>query len=591
MDADHRLPEPATSVEHELLALLNRQVRRVPVPVFLAAVLVAGLAYGRVPTWLLAVWLGLVVVVLIARRLVLGRVSAAGLLTIDQKLRLAVAMSAANGITHGLSLAFFPWLPDFHRVLLSMILIGLCAGSVATTAGHRGVFLGYALPILLPLSALWVATPGTEAPEWVLRSTGILILLLGVILVALAGDVFRLFKESFDIRLEQSALNRKLRVALDEAEAASRAKTRFLASASHDLRQPMQTLSVFAAALAMRPLDERSHQIAQYMNEALLDLTSELDALLDVSKLDAGVVRANVVTIPLGPVLQRMHQAFETAAREKGLDLRVDAPGDVAVRADRQLLERVLRNLLENAVKYTRQGRVAVDACVKGDAAVLSIRDTGPGIAPEEQDRIFEEFYQLDNPERDRKKGLGLGLAIVRRLVDLMDIRLELHSQPGQGSSFVLTMPLAQAGGAEQAGPAAAWPLGRLKVLVVDDELAVARGMQVLLEETGCDVSVATDTAEALQRARDTRPHIVLADLRLRGEDSGLKTISALRQLYPRLPALIVSGDTAPERLQEVRRAGIELLHKPLRREAIFTGIARAMEEESKHERQRAGPG
>lgn len=589
MDADHHLSEPATSVEHELLALLNRQVRRVPIPVFLAAVLVAGLAYGRVPNWLIAVWLGLVVVVLIARRLVLGRVSAAGFLTIDQKLRLAVAMSATNGITHGLSLAFFPWLPDFHRVLLSMILIGLCAGSVATTAGHRGVFLGYTLPILLPLSALWVATPGTEAPEWVSRSTGVLILLLGVILVALAGDVFRLFKESFDIRLEQSALNRKLRAALEEAEAASRAKTRFLASASHDLRQPMQTLSVFAAALAMRPLDERSHEIAQYMNEALLDLTSELDALLDVSKLDAGVVRANVVAVPLGPVLQRMHQAFETAAREKGLDLRVDAPGELVVRADRQLLERVLRNLLENAVKYTRQGWIALDARVTGDTAVLRVRDTGPGIAPQEQDRVFEEFYQLDNPERDRKKGLGLGLAIVRRLVDLMDMGLELHSQLGQGSSFVLTMPLAQAGGVEQPAPAAPWPLGRLKVLVVDDELAVARAMQVLLEETGCDVAVAADTAEALQRARETRPHIVLADLRLRGEDSGLKTISALRQLYPGLPALIVSGDTAPERLQEVRGAGIELLHKPLRREAIFTGIARAMEE-SEHERQRAGP-
>lgn len=563
--------QAASSLEEELLRMLARQARRIPVPVFLATLMIAALASGRVPAWVVAGWLVLVAVVLAIRWWALGHLAEAGG-SAALRVRAAIALSAMNGVTHALALGFFPFLPEFERALQSMVMIAMCAGAVATTAGYMPVLLAYLLPVLVPLSALWAVSPGIAQSGWIETFTAVLTALFGVLLVALGRDAFRLFRESFDIRLQHKA-------ALEQAEAANRAKTRFLASASHDLRQPIHTLSLFGAALSMRPLDEATRGIAQNINSALQVLTTQLDALLDISKLDAGVVRVNPEVIALGAFLERMRGEFEPAAREKGLGLPLECPAAALVETDPVLLGRIVRNLLDNAIKYTSRGAVAMRVEAEAGGWGLTVSDTGRGIQESDQDRVFEEFYQVDNPERDRTKGLGLGLAIVRRLAGLLRIRLEMDSAPGEGTSFRLALPGARRSAqppAEAGEPGVAALAAH--VLVVDDESGIRLGMKALLEAMGCRATLVDCTEHAVEAARNARPDLVLADFRLRGADNGIATVRAIRALYPGIPAILVSGDIAAERLREAQEAGIALLHKPVPPETLKKAIAEAVE-------------
>ena len=239
----------------------------------------------------------------------------------------------------------------------------------------------------------------------------------------------------------------------------------------------------------------------------------------------------------------------------------------------------MLRNLLDNAVKYTDVGRVIVSARREGEHLAVAVADTGRGIPPEEQARVFEEFYQLDNPERDRTKGLGLGLAIVRRLADLLQMRLDMSSAPGEGTTFRLALRAARPGAAGVLGTPAeeAGLLRPLHVLVVDDEAGIRLGMKTLLEAMDCRTTLADGTAQALAAAEADRPDIVLSDLRLRGSENGIETVRAIRRLYPGMPAILISGDIAPDRLREAEAAGIVLLHKPVPVETLKKEIARVV--------------
>jgi signal transduction histidine kinase/CheY-like chemotaxis protein len=568
--------EHVTSFEEELLQLLARQGSRVPIPVFLAAALIAALAASRLPVWTWASWLLLVALWLVVRWAVLRRLPAMTGLSARRRLSIAVVLSGVNGAIHALSLGFFPYLPELERAILSMVLLGLCAGSVATTAGYMPVFLAYLLTSLVPLCALWAISPGIANPGWVEHSTATLIVLLGAILIALGHDAFRLFRESFDIRMQHAALNIQLESALEQAEAANHAKTRFLAAASHDLRQPIHALSLFAGALSnMVPLDASARKIAEHINEAVLALASEFDALLDLSKLDAGLILANRTTVSVSAILERKYGEFEPIAQAKGLKMVLDFTEDMWIETDLMLLDRVLRNLLENAIKYTDVGRVSIAAFEQAGVCVITVSDSGRGISDHEQTRIFEEFYQIDNPEHDRARGFGLGLAIVKRLVDLLEIRMEMVSVPKQGTRFSLSLPTRPAGPSVPrevyVSPSVAQAL---QVLVVDDEASIRLAMKVLLETMGCQCMVANGTEEAVAAARAHRPDIAFVDLRLRGEDSGIATVRALRNLYPDVIAILISGDTAPGQLQEAEASGIAMLHKPVAPKALEKVLA-----------------
>lgn len=552
-----------------------------PVPVFLRALLIgtmAALPLGDAWPWL---WLGLVTVVLVLRWRVLGQLPQLPGRTTAQKLRVAVLLSAINGQVHGASLGFAPALDGLERAVQTILLIGLWAGAVTTTGGYRPVFAAFVAPTLLPLRAAWAMGVAGTGQRWVEVSMAALILLFGMVLLALAEDAFRLFKDSFEVRREQAGLNHQLRGALAQAEAANRAKTRVLASASHDLRQPMHTLSLFGAALTMRPLDPGSRRIAQPMNLALQSLGAQLDSLLDVSKLDAGIVPVRPSSFSLPGFLAQLAGDCRPSAQAKGLALHGHCPADALCVTDALLLGRIVRNPVDNAIKYTAAGSVSLRVDMDDDGCWrLRVQDTGIGIPAAEHQRVFEEFYRLDNPERDRSRGLGLGLSIVRQLTSLLGLTLTMASAPGQASSLELCLPRGQAGVPGPAPPLASGPvqpLMGLQVLVIDDEALVRQGMQTLLQAHGCQVNVAGNTAEALRQAGLDRPAIVLADLRLRGDESGIAAIGLLRGVHGHLPALLISGDTAPARLQEAHAAGIRLLHKPLVAEALCEAIARAL--------------
>ena len=576
------VPDPeadVVSVQQELLRLLARQGRRVPFPVGLSAMVIALLASAGLGPVLPESWLGLVLAVLVLRWWMLGRLPAWHEQAMTRRLHWAVGLSALNGLVFAASFAFTPWLSDHARMLQTILLLGLCAGSVATTAGYRPVFLAFLLPVTLANSLAWAlhAQRGdTGWVDWVLAG---LILAFAWILAGLARDAYKVFADSVQIRQQQLRSNERLRQALQRAETANRAKTRFFASASHDLRQPLHTLSLLGAALGLRTLEPGSQKIVGQMNQALESLASQMDALLDVSKLDAEVLELKEQSFALAPWLARLVQEFGPAAQRKSLALALDCPPEAQVLSDPVLLERVLRNLLDNAIKYTASGGVRVHvrgAELGGEPQwEIAVIDSGVGIAPAEQSRVFEEFYQVGNPERDRTHGLGLGLSIVSRLVDLLDVQLRLESEPGCGSVFTLSLAAAQQ--VEAAPLLASRPrqhrLTGLRVLVLDDEESVREAMQTLLSAHGCEVRVAATTRSAVLDSLAAPPDLVLVDLRLRSGDDGIAAVQSLRSALPDLPALLVSGDTAPERLREAQAAGLQLLHKPVQAEALLDAM------------------
>jgi signal transduction histidine kinase len=422
-------------------------------------------------------------------------------------------------------------------------------------------YVAYLVPTMGPTAAAWVlAVRGSGDSGASGDAVAVLALFAGsaAFLLLLARDTFRRFLDAHDSR-------ERLRQALDVAEHANRAKTRFLASASHDLRQPMHTLSLFAAALMMRPLDSASRDIARHIDTALQALSSQLDALLDVSKLDAGIVAVRATEFSVVQLMRRLRDEFEPAARRKGLRLSLTAPAEANAQSDPMLLERVLRNLIDNAIKYTPAGSIDLAIEAERDRWLLRVQDTGTGIPPGEQERVFEEFYQVGNPERDRAQGLGLGLSIVRRLGELLGLELAMQSTLGRGTVFEMHLRNVSQRATPASEPAPPRTnLRGLSVLVVDDEEGARLAMQTLFEGLGCRCDAVPCRELALRSARASRPDIVLADLRLRGDDDGIAVIHALRELHPDVPALLVSGDTAPARLRDAHEAKLRLLHKPV---------------------------
>jgi signal transduction histidine kinase len=370
--------------------------------------------------------------------------------------------------------------------------------------------------------------------------------------------------EMIRLRFENADLAAELRVQKDAAEEASLAKTRFLASASHDLRQPVHALGLFVGALRAYNLDEEPRQLVDRIEESVTAMDGLFSALLDISRLDAGVVAPEWQVFAIQPLLDRVLRDYAVEASAKGVALRVRrAPW--FVRSDPVLLERILRNLVSNAVRYTDRGGVLV-GCRKRAALRIEVWDTGKGIAQAHMQHVFEEFYQLDNPERDRARGLGLGLAIVRRLAGLLGHAIHIASRPGRGSVFAVDVPLAEAARA-RLPPVSLGASRRGLILVVDDEAAIQDGMRALLQGWGHEVLCAGSGADMLAclSGRTVRPDLIICDYRLRGEETGADVIARLQLHYSHpIPGLLITGDTAPDRLEEATSSGLLLLHKPV---------------------------
>ncbi|MBB3167309.1 hybrid sensor histidine kinase/response regulator [Simiduia aestuariiviva] len=582
-NAQHDKSAPLSAPEQrEILHLLAKQSLRVPLAKVPSVLLIVALAWRYTAHEVLLAWAACMTGIMLLRGWQLHNIHERFQSRPQDGLRLGVLLSALNGVGMGASVLLFPELPEVERAMHTLIMLGITTGAIATTAGHLGLFLGYAIPVMTPLVVMWSIVGGTEDSPWIGPTIGMLIAFFLLMMVSLARDVARLYRESFRIRSEQASTNVQLQQALSQAEAASHAKTRFLASASHDLRQPIHTLSLFSAALSRRALDAKSQQIAHHMEGAIDALAAQLDALLDISKLDAGIVTVKPKPTNLRNLLERLYEEHLHNARQKHLHLGISALQDVTLNLDPVLLDRILRNLIGNAIKYTDQGGVDIEMQSDANTVCISVVDSGRGIPEQEQKRIFEEFYQLDNPERDRSKGLGLGLAIVSRLAQLLNIEMALSSTPGQGTRFTLSLARQEHTAETAATPEQEFsvPWQALTVLVVDDDASVRLAMGALLQELGCTVLSADNAESALAVSANQQPDLILSDVRLKGTEDGVDVVHAVRQRFPDLPALLVSGETAPDVLSKLERTYLNLIHKPVNLASLRQAIGELLSPE-----------
>lgn len=409
--------------------------------------------------------------------------------------------------------------------------------------------------------------------------------------------------EELEQRVAQATT--ELRARKEEAELATQAKSRFLAAASHDLRQPIHALGMFVARLTQLPHDSETRRLIGNLEASVRAMQDLLDALLDVSRLDADAVQAQIRPIPLPPLLAQLRGALLPVAQDKGLQFRVRQPRDTElwVHTDPALLHRILLNLLSNALRYTGEGGVLLSCRArlpKGGESVawergvvlIEVWDTGVGIAPEHQEDIFREFYQIGNPERDRAKGLGLGLNIVHRTARLLGHPLRLTSRLRRGTRFTLEVPLAPEGERQFVPPTveparAPDDLRGLRVLVIEDDGASAQALEDLLQSWGCAVAVVDGLRDALSVIDDGfEPDVLLSDYRLRAGENGMWAVQGLRQHMRRqagsaqyldrdLPAALMSGDTDPDLIQLCREISLPLLHKPVRPAKLRTLLRR----------------
>ena len=377
---------------------------------------------------------------------------------------------------------------------------------------------------------------------------------------------------SMAAQLQESyaTLERKVVERTQELEFANAAKSRFLAVASHDLRQPLHALRLFVEVLRS-PLKSRERtKTIERVDSAVRDMTEMFNSLLDISKLDAGILTPKIVGFPIARLLQKIEATFDQLSREKGLRLRV-VQTDAWVRSDAMLLERILLNLVSNAVRYTSHGGIIVGCRRRGEMIRIEVCDSGPGIPEDQKRNIFGEFVQLPTPDRDRYGGLGLGLAIVDRLRQLLDHKIELVSTMGRGSRFTILVPAADecvtsVEPADLILPTAFAAEGKV-ILVIDDSPIVQEGMGGLLGKWG--YSVLTDgsvEAASIQLAeRQQRPDLVISDYHLPNGKTGIDAIEQISAEFgASIPAILISGDTSPERLRDAQDRGYILLHKPV---------------------------
>src|SRR5215468_566598 len=367
-----------------------------------------------------------------------------------------------------------------------------------------------------------------------------------------------------------------------QLETANKYKSHFLASASHDLRQPLHALNLFVGQLRDESNPAERSRLVSRIDEAVGSMNELFEALLDMAKLEAGILKPNPTAFPVEHLLDRIETTFADAARKKGLRLRVVA-SEAWVSSDPILLERIMLNLVSNAVHYTERGGVVVGCRHRGQELRIDICDTGAGIPADERQRIFGEFYQLSRRAPDRSGGFGLGLAIVDRLGRLLGHRVELESSPGRGLRFSVSVPLAaQSHGAEMPGPlrAIADPASGKRVIVIDDDTLVLDGMRGILQSWGCRVQTAVsgDAALAGLVKDGGSPDLIISDSRLADGESGVETIERLRAAVGApIPAFVITGDTAPESLREARAGGFLLLHKPVSPMALRTTLNRLL--------------
>lgn len=460
-----------------------------------------------------------------------------------------------------------------------IVVLGMANGGSPSLTSSMASVRGYAVPMTLGLATclVWQGT--------VLGGFLALACLLNL------GMSLRYSQQQHDNLLlmlrsqhENQILANRLREQVELVARSSMAKTQFLAAASHDMRQPLHAISLFGSTLERELKGRPQEANARHLMDAVRALSNSLDAMLDISQLDAGAVQPTLEAVPLQPLMQSLGAVFAAKAEERGLQLRVRSSA-LWVHSDAHLLQRIASNLVDNAIKYTERGGVLVLARQREQEVWLEVVDTGIGIDPEYQSRVFDEFYQINNPGRDRTLGLGLGLSVVQRLAALLSHPLRLCSRPGQGSHFRVRMPLARAPSltSENATAAARPTPAHLprRVLLIDDEASIASAMAALLHSFGIDLQSVQDeeqarAAIAKSRSEQSLFDVVICDMRLAHGADGLALALSLQAMAPpHTPwkTLLITGETSPDALRRIRDSGLPTLFKPVTAAALLRAL------------------
>jgi two-component system, sensor histidine kinase len=485
-----------------------------------------------------------------------------------------VSISFAEGIGWG-AVALVGTSDRFAiEMLILVVSLNIAGAAISAFGSYLPAFFAFFIPTTIPC-AIWGIAFRDSFPE-----SHLMLLLMLLYIVAMSGLGIRNnqgFKELVLLRIKANALADDLRSQKELADQANLAKSHFLAAASHDLRQPIHALGLFVGALRGVQLPPEGLHFVDRIEQSTIAMDSLFSAILDISRLDAGVVEVKPETFAIQPLLNRICADQIAEASQKSIAL-VQRYCGLTVRTDPLLLERILRNILSNAVRHTDIGRIIVGCRRRNDMVRVEVWDTGPGIEVGDRERIFREYFQLDNPERNREKGLGLGLAIVRRLANLLGCPISLRSEMGRGSCFSVEIPKDTPRHTPNEGsvnPTASTPRGL--ILVIDDESAITEAMKSLLTGWGYDVIIAHSGAQMISNVSNclVRPSAIICDYRLRGKENGIDVIRLLQAEYnENVPAMLITGDTAADRLIEAQASGLLLLHKPVPNGKLRAAIA-----------------
>ena len=561
----------------QLIWMVHRNATRALLPLLLAIGLTWLLLREHVDLAALNLWAGLTCAVVLARALLLRRLVRDDTLSQRRRRRASAVLSLCAGTAFGAVLTFFPSVAAFERAMLTAILLGVCSGAVSSNSGYRPLFLCYTLPMLGTLGLLWIVNPGAPVGGVLAACVGVSVLLVASTLAITAQDVFDAFALSVESSLELEVQAEELSEALATAERAqalaettSASKTRFIAAASHDLRQPVHVLNLYSAALKSADMSSKVRAILDDMAIAVDSLSSQIGTLLDISELDSGAVEPAIGTVDLSRLVRELMHEFDKLAEDKGIRLVNELDAPLFVGTDPDMLCQILRNLCGNAIKFTRTGSVSFAAEVRGDTIALSIVDTGIGMRRGDSRKVFEEFYQVGNEGRDKSRGMGLGLSIVERLIGNLGHEIELDSTPGVGTRVTVVMarregtPFASAATTppdasdDPTLPAGFW------VHLVDDDDTVRRGMETLLQSLGHQVTVSDSSASTVDFLAHRTPSAVLVDLHLGNDDSGLHIVDALSRTHPRVPVALITGESLTDPHLSERYPDLLVLQKPI---------------------------
>jgi signal transduction histidine kinase/CheY-like chemotaxis protein len=470
------------------------------------------------------------------------------------------------------------------QAFTTIVLTGLVCGAIPSLSAFPPAYAGSLVAMLIPLAGRSIFGEASINDVYLL-----FVLCLAGVNLYYSRISYRSMVETVSLRFENLSLIGQLKEERDRAQAADRGKTRFLAAASHDLRQPLHALGLFNSTLAAlgqrgEVSGDEARNLARRVKSILGNLSGLLNALLDISRLDAGIATVTREPVSLSRLFDDLYDEFAGTAKRRNLEWRL-VDTDLWVETDPMMLKRVLGNLLSNAFNYTENGRVLLGCRRRGPNVEIQVIDTGIGIPTDQHAAIFDEFFQLHNPARDREKGLGLGLSIVRRTADLLGHPLKIESTEGRGSSFSVSIPRA-ARPSPLAPPHIADPIRHSRcIMVVDDEPDVLDAIRQLLTVVGYRVYAGRSAREVTQLHTTMSGHsrspvdLIIADYRLENGATGLDVIGELQQYMGRsIPAFLLSGDTSPSVLKSISESGYRLLSKPVDGDELQKAISEAFQ-------------